>query len=98
MAFAGHLSIDRARRQIQREMVPSLSLSHNVVWNVCPCSLTPQISFVTCLFFGIVQREAVSTPHFSQQNTIEYEMAMSWCLLQSRSDKWWAKLYEVKSA
>ncbi|KAL8063375.1 hypothetical protein ABFX02_01G023100 [Erythranthe guttata] len=57
--FVGHLSIDRARRPMQREM-----------------------------------KEAVSTPHYSQNNTIEYEMAMDWCLLQSKSDKWWAKIYE----
>ncbi|KAG8375553.1 hypothetical protein BUALT_Bualt10G0112000 [Buddleja alternifolia] len=57
--FVGHLVIDKARRQIQREM-----------------------------------KEAVSTSHYSQNNTIEYEMAMSWCLLQSKSDKWWEKLYE----
>ncbi|PIM98242.1 hypothetical protein CDL12_29279 [Handroanthus impetiginosus] len=59
MAFVGHLSIDKARRQIQREM-----------------------------------KDAVSTSHYSQNNTIEYEMAMSWCLLQSKSDKWWEMLYE----
>ncbi|KAL3819025.1 hypothetical protein ACJIZ3_004930 [Penstemon smallii] len=57
--FAGHLAIDKARHQIQREL-----------------------------------REAVSTSHYSQNNTIEYEMAMSWCLLQAKSDKWWDKLYE----
>ncbi|KAL2548384.1 protein ANTI-SILENCING 1 [Forsythia ovata] len=44
-----------------------------------------------------IQREmkdAVSTSHYSQTNTIEYEMAMDWCLLQSRSDIWWKKIYE----
>ncbi|XP_052203746.1 protein ANTI-SILENCING 1 [Diospyros lotus] len=39
-------------------------------------------------------RDAVSTSHFSQPNTIEYEMAMEWRLLQSRSDRWWKQLYE----
>ncbi|XP_075487555.1 protein ANTI-SILENCING 1 isoform X2 [Primulina tabacum] len=39
-------------------------------------------------------KEAVSTSHYSQTNTIEYEMAMSWCLLQSKADRWWIKLYE----
>ncbi|GFP80265.1 hypothetical protein PHJA_000169900 [Phtheirospermum japonicum] len=39
-------------------------------------------------------KEAVSTSHYSQNNTIEYEMAMAWCLLQSKSDSWWEKLYE----
>ncbi|KAL1532490.1 protein ANTI-SILENCING 1-like isoform X2 [Salvia divinorum] len=39
-------------------------------------------------------KEAVSTSHYSQHNTIEYEMAMDWCLLQSQSDEWWERLYE----
>ncbi|XP_051137302.1 protein ANTI-SILENCING 1 [Andrographis paniculata] len=59
ITFVGHLAIDKARRQIQREL-----------------------------------KEAVSTSHYSQNNTIEYEMALAWCLLQSKSDKWWEKLYE----
>ncbi|KAK6927414.1 hypothetical protein RJ641_006005 [Dillenia turbinata] len=43
-----------------------------------------------------MQREmkhAVSTSHCSQPNTIEYEMALDWCLLQARSDRWWEKMY-----
>ncbi|KAG6389443.1 hypothetical protein SASPL_150911 [Salvia splendens] len=39
-------------------------------------------------------KEAVSTSHYSQHNTVEYEMAMDWCLLQSQSDEWWKRLYE----
>ncbi|XP_042991838.1 protein ANTI-SILENCING 1-like isoform X1 [Carya illinoinensis] len=39
-------------------------------------------------------REAVSTSHCSQPNTIEYDMAMEWCLLQERSDLSWKKLYK----
>ncbi|XP_030946678.1 protein ANTI-SILENCING 1 [Quercus lobata] len=39
-------------------------------------------------------KEAVSTSHCSQPNTIEYEMAMEWCLLQDRSELAWKKLYE----
>ncbi|XP_073119247.1 protein ANTI-SILENCING 1-like [Henckelia pumila] len=42
-------------------------------------------------------KEAVSTSHYSQTNTIEYEMAMSWCLLQSKADRWWTKLYEQQN-
>ncbi|KAL2544799.1 protein ANTI-SILENCING 1 [Forsythia ovata] len=44
-----------------------------------------------------IQREmknAVSAAHYSQANTLEHEMAMEWCLLQSISDAWWNKLYE----
>ncbi|XP_047970837.1 protein ANTI-SILENCING 1 isoform X2 [Salvia hispanica] len=39
-------------------------------------------------------KEAVSTSHYSQHNTVEYEMAIDWCLLQSQSDEWWKRLYE----
>ncbi|KAL8107096.1 protein ANTI-SILENCING 1-like isoform X2 [Apium graveolens] len=39
-------------------------------------------------------RDAVSTSHCSQPNTIEYEMAMEWCLLQTQSDRWWEGLYK----
>ncbi|KAF5456539.1 hypothetical protein F2P56_026009 [Juglans regia] len=39
-------------------------------------------------------REAVSTSHCSQPNTIEYDMAMEWCLLQERSDFCWKQLYK----
>ncbi|KAK9079802.1 hypothetical protein SSX86_001475 [Deinandra increscens subsp. villosa] len=56
--FFGHLAVDKARIQNQRE------------------------------------DEAVSTSHFSQPNTIEYDMAMEWCLEQIRSEKHWAKLHK----
>ncbi|GFS44927.1 bromo-adjacent homology (BAH) domain-containing protein [Actinidia rufa] len=42
-------------------------------------------------------REAVSTSHCSQPNTIEYEMAMEWCVLQSRSERWWKQIYKVST-
>ncbi|KAG5540625.1 hypothetical protein RHGRI_020747 [Rhododendron griersonianum] len=38
-------------------------------------------------------KEALSTSHYSQPNNIEYEMAMEWCLLQSKSKLWWNKFY-----
>lgn len=57
--FVGHLSIDKVRRLMLREM-----------------------------------KEAVSTSHYSQPNTIEYEMAMEWSLLQSKSNIWCQKLFE----
>ncbi|KAI3687401.1 hypothetical protein L1987_81097 [Smallanthus sonchifolius] len=56
--FFGHLTVDKARFQNQRE------------------------------------DEAVSTSHFSQPNTIEYDMAMEWCLQQIRSKKCWEKLHK----
>ncbi|KAJ4958617.1 hypothetical protein NE237_025728 [Protea cynaroides] len=40
------------------------------------------------------KRDAVSTAHFSQANTIEYDMALEWCLLQERSKEWWKVLHE----
>ncbi|XP_056162452.1 protein ANTI-SILENCING 1 [Syzygium oleosum] len=39
-------------------------------------------------------KEAVSTSHCSQPNTIVYDMAMEWCLLQQRSDFLLDKLYK----
>lgn len=39
-------------------------------------------------------RKAVSTSHCSQPNTIEYEMAMEWRLLQEKSECWWKELYK----
>ncbi|GAB2284864.1 hypothetical protein Dimus_019316 [Dionaea muscipula] len=38
------------------------------------------------------KKDAVSTSHSSQPNTLEYEMAMEWRLHQARSDFWWKKL------
>ncbi|KAM0046338.1 putative BAH domain-containing protein [Helianthus debilis subsp. tardiflorus] len=58
LTFFGHLAVDKARFQNQRE------------------------------------DEAVSTSHFSQPNTIEYDMAMEWCLQQLKSKKWWAKFHK----
>ncbi|XVE97535.1 hypothetical protein REPUB_Repub03eG0027700 [Reevesia pubescens] len=39
-------------------------------------------------------KEAVSTSHSSQPNTLEYDMAMEWCLLTERSNEFWKMLYE----
>jgi hypothetical protein len=41
------------------------------------------------------QKEAVSTSHCSQPNTLEYDLAMEWCLLQDRSDLALRKLRQV---
>ncbi|GFP93937.1 hypothetical protein PHJA_001538000 [Phtheirospermum japonicum] len=40
-------------------------------------------------------RNAVSTSHFSQSNTIENELAIQWRLLQGKSELWWTALHEV---
>lgn len=47
------------------------------------------------IFFFFVQREAVSTSHFSQPNTIEYDMSMEWCTQQEKTDLLWKSLYKV---
>ncbi|XP_024026112.1 protein ANTI-SILENCING 1 [Morus notabilis] len=39
-------------------------------------------------------RNAVSTSHCSQPNTVEYDLAMQWRELQAKSDLWWNALYE----
>ncbi|KAK9946711.1 hypothetical protein M0R45_012158 [Rubus argutus] len=39
-------------------------------------------------------KEAVSTSHFSQPNTIEYDMSMEWCAQQEKSDLLWKNLYK----
>ncbi|XP_068652487.1 protein ANTI-SILENCING 1-like [Aristolochia californica] len=39
-------------------------------------------------------RNAVSTSHCAQPNTIEYEMSMEWKLLQEKSEVWWKELYK----
>ncbi|KAL7595245.1 hypothetical protein Lser_V15G27847 [Lactuca serriola] len=80
-----------------------LSNGRPLVGTPCP----PIIPRKTCKFFGhlsidrikINQREmeeAVSTSHFSQPNTIEYDMAMEWFLMQSKSKKWWEMIYKLQ--
>lgn len=108
--YFGHLIIDKIKLQMQREMVSllpplslslclvSLSLSHTRVNTVHPVQrLFWSLWWCTwCDYlFLFIQKEAVSTSHCSQPNTIEYEMAMEWCLLQERSDAWWKRLYKV---
>ncbi|XP_042519352.1 protein ANTI-SILENCING 1 isoform X2 [Macadamia integrifolia] len=69
--------------------------------------VTPLMPGTPCTFYGHIfieklrpqmQREemkrAVSTSHYSQPNTIEYDMAMEWRLLQARSENWWKALYK----
>lgn len=45
----------------------------------------------------IEMRSAVSTSHYSQNNTIEYEMALEWFVLQERSNRWWEALFESQA-
>lgn len=39
-------------------------------------------------------RNAVATSHFSQGNTVEFEMAIQWRALQEKSHRWWTTLHE----
>ncbi|CAK7353382.1 unnamed protein product [Dovyalis caffra] len=70
-------------------------------WQYCCCFLFPKKA--VNLFGHLVinklrihmqreMKEAVSTSHCSQPNTLEYDMAMEWCLLQERSDQALRKL------
>ncbi len=54
------------------------------------------VCFHQLLCFSILKKKAVSTSHCAQPNTIEYDMALEWCLLQERSNRWWNSLHEVK--
>ncbi|XP_031261094.1 protein ANTI-SILENCING 1-like [Pistacia vera] len=70
------------------------------------CFRTPCFTGKQSTFFGHLvidklklqmqreMREAVSTSHCSQPNTLEYDMAMEWSLQQERSDYAWRKLHE----
>ncbi|KAL5558791.1 hypothetical protein UlMin_035002 [Ulmus minor] len=40
------------------------------------------------------KKDAVSTSHVSQSNTIEHDMAMEWCMRQEQFDICWKKLYK----
>ncbi|XVF48491.1 hypothetical protein PTKIN_Ptkin03bG0194800 [Pterospermum kingtungense] len=64
-----------------------------------PCFARKQSTFAGHLIVDKLKtqremKEAVSTSHSSQPNTLEYDMAMEWCLLIERSDQFWKKLHE----
>ncbi|KAL6980130.1 hypothetical protein U1Q18_021779 [Sarracenia purpurea var. burkii] len=80
-----------------------LSNGSPIVGNIVPPPCTPEkkSTFVGHLVIEKVKqqmqremKEAVSTSHCSQPNNIEYEMAMEWRLLQSRSELFWKKLHK----
>lgn len=86
---------------MQREMVRLplfFSFSHNGIQNIHVLFQNIYIySYYFTIFLDafIAQREAVSTSHCSQPNSLEYDMAIEWSLLQERLDCAWKKLYEV---
>ncbi|XP_057504527.1 protein ANTI-SILENCING 1-like isoform X2 [Actinidia eriantha] len=45
----------------------------------------------------VEMKDAVSTSHYSQPNTIEYEMAFYWLALQEKSNRWWDALYKKQA-
>ncbi|KAE8722721.1 hypothetical protein F3Y22_tig00013738pilonHSYRG00070 [Hibiscus syriacus] len=64
-----------------------------------PCFSRKQSTFAGHLIVDKLKslremKEAVSTSHCSQPNTLEYDMAMEWCLLAETSNQSWKKLYE----
>ncbi|XWS26300.1 hypothetical protein CRYUN_Cryun26dG0020200 [Craigia yunnanensis] len=64
-----------------------------------PCFPRKQSTFAGHLILDKLKplremKEAVSTSHSSQPNTLEYDMAMEWCLRIERSYQFWKKLYE----
>ncbi|KAK4854552.1 hypothetical protein QYF36_025777 [Acer negundo] len=61
-----------------------------------PCSTKKQSTFVGHIIIEKLkfQREALSTSHCSQPNTLEYDMAMEWFLQQERSDRALKALYK----
>lgn len=68
-----------------------------------PCSPGKQSTFTGHLVISNPKqpqtrgtKEAVSTSHCSQPNTIVYDMAMEWCLLQQKSDFVLDKLYKLQ--
>ncbi|KAK1550105.1 hypothetical protein Q3G72_013756 [Acer saccharum] len=66
-----------------------------------PCSTKKQSTFVGHIIIEKLKfqvprdmREALSTSHCSQPNTLEYDMAMEWFLQQERSDRALKALYK----
>lgn len=95
--FFGHLVIDKLKLQMQRDMVILFAPFHIFIcastWLHATFSFYPW--WIWFLFVLLSQREAVATSHCSQPNTLEYDMALEWSLLQERSDSAWGKLHEV---
>nr|XP_043626519.1 protein ANTI-SILENCING 1-like [Erigeron canadensis] len=43
------------------------------------------------------QKKGGSTSHFSQPNTVEFDMAMEWRTLQEKSELWWDALFKQQA-
>lgn len=70
-------------------------------WGTSPSSAGKSTTFLGHLVIDKIksrthreEQESISTSHCSQPNTIEYDMAMEWCLLQTRSDSMWEDMYK----
>lgn len=97
--FYGHYFVEKVRQQMQREeMVIILPPPPQAL---APCSFCEinvgarSPSRLIYLFVYVVQRNAVSTSHCSQPNTLEFEMGVEWALLHEKSAGWWRELHEV---
>ncbi|KAA8525308.1 hypothetical protein F0562_007163 [Nyssa sinensis] len=104
-AFVIFKTREAAERVIKNLDEGCLMLSNGrpLVGSIAPPPYLPgkQSTFFGHLFIDKIKmqmqkemKQAVSTSHCSQPNTIEYEMAMEWCLLQARSGSWWKSLYK----
>lgn len=94
----------RVLTQLDEECL-MLSNRRPLVATPCPPILTKKnptffghLAVDKARFQSYREDEAVSTSHFSQPNTIEYDMAMEWCLLQSRSKKCWDKFHKLQES
>lgn len=89
-SFCGHIKLQRT--QMRRETVLCyIELSTHKLICILPLkSLCPLIGLYICF-----QRDSVSTSRGSQPNTLEYEMAMAWCLHRARSDHAFQTVIEV---
>lgn len=89
-SFCGHIKLQRT--QMRRETVLCyIELSTHKLICILPLkSLCPLIGLYICF-----QRDSVSTSRGSQPNTLEYEMAMAWCLHRARSDHAFQTFIEV---
>ena len=87
--LVGHLGFNNNKKMQREEMVLILLLALSEIHFIQ--------FFLLCLCTVVqLQRKAVSTSHCSQPNTIEYEMAMDWILVQEKTVNCFNRLHKVK--
>jgi len=88
--LVGHLGVNNNKKMQREEMVLIMLLALSEIHSYKFSS-----SFCLCTVVQL-QRKAVSTSHCSQPNTIEYEMAMDWILVQEKTVNCFNRLHKVK--